>query len=327
MIMTETYRDIAVESRVRLSRNLGNYPFPARLGAKRAEEIVEKLKSKAENAGLAVRVFRDQDKDELRALAEEEIGSADFTASKLPRALFTGENVSVMVNENDHVRIQAVSAGLSLEESYEKAKEMDEKLLGDETIAFDERLGYVTSSPTGLGTALRASVTLHLPALGESGQIDRVMLDADRLGVTIRGFLGEGSSAVGGLYTVTNRTTLGVSEEEILKRIGEVAEKLIEKERELRAKGLAQNEIRLTDRVRRAAAILKNAYVIGYNEAMLLLSDYRMGVSLGLVEGDYAKMNDLIRAVQPAVVWNGCEDKSELARDRRRAEIVTAALA
>ena len=117
------------------------------------------------------------------------------------------------------------------------------------------------------------------------------------------------------------------SDSKILNRIGEVAEKLIEKERELRAKGLAQNEIRLTDRVRRAAAILKNAYVIGYNEAMLLLSDYRMGVSLGLVEGDYAKMNDLIRAVQPAVVWNGCEDKSELARDRRRAEIVTAALA
>ena len=327
MIMSETYRDIAVESRVRLSRNLKNYPFPARLGAKRAEEIVEKLKAKAEKEGLAVRVYRDQDKEELRALAEEEIGSADFTASKLPRALFTGSDTAVMVNEADHVRIQAVTAGLSLEESYEKAKKLDAAILGDEEIAFDERLGYVTSSPTGLGTALRASVTLHLPALGESGRIDRVMLDADRLGVIIRGYLGEGSSAMGGLYTVTNRTTLGISEEEILKRIGEVAQKLIEKERELRAKGLSQNEIRLTDRVRRAAAILKNAYAIGYNETMLLLSDYRMGVSLGLVEGDYGKMNGLIRAVQPSVIWNGSAEKTELAREHHRAEVVTAALA
>ena len=322
--------EIVISTRVRFARNLADYPFPGKMTAEQQRELIDKVSAvfAASECGADFRLVRMEDVSQAarRALVEKHIISPELENGENARAvlLSSDESVSIMINEEDHLRIQVMGTGLCYEEALRRAEEIDDIFAASLKVAFDENLGYLTKCPTNLGTGIRASVMLHLPALTESGAIRRIAASVGKLGFAVRGEYGEGSTARGALYQISNQMTLGFSEEQIVTRLGEVAGEIIEREKQARAAALKASVIAVEDRVWRAAGTLKHARSVSADEAMRLLGDIRIGGSLGILDYTPDKLNGIMWEMQPAnlMLITNSENLTPQQRDAKRADLL-----
>lgn len=301
--------DVVYSTRVRLARNLRQYPFPNRATVEQKQEIEAKIRDAliSGNSAIASQFsFVPLEKltdEEAVSLVERHIVSPEFISDRRNKALLLSEDesISIMINEEDHLRIQVMKEGLLLKEAAEAADRLD-TLLGETLqFAFDPEFGYLTQCPTNLGTGMRASVMLHLPALTESGAMSRIAANLSKLGLTLRGSYGEGSQIVGGMYQLSNQITLGLSETEAIDNLGAIAAQLIEQERKTREEWASN--IVLQDKIERAAGVLKSAKMLSSGEFMELLSYIRLGISVGLLKGvGMEELNELFVRMQPATL-------------------------
>ncbi|MBQ8576180.1 MAG: protein arginine kinase [Clostridia bacterium] len=313
-----TEGDIVISTRVRLARNLEDYPFPCRLTVKGKEKVCEEIKNAVlsdDNWGFGYTLMKDFSRAQAVSLAERHLISPEFASDRAGRALLLtdDEAVSIMLCEEDHIRLQVMMSGLALKEAFSVADKIDNIISSKLNYAYDDRIGYLTQCPTNLGTAMRASVMLHLPALTRCGQIGKLASTVSKLGLVIRGAYGEGSSPRGDIYQLSNQITLGISEESALNNLQSITLQLVAQERAA-AEKLIENPIE-EDRIFRAWGILKNARVLSGDEFMELSSLVRMGISNKAIDYDIAKLNELTIRVQPATI-NAAEGK-ELSSQQR----------
>lgn len=317
--------DIVLSTRIRLARNIDEYPFPIRLNAQGKKEVCEKVRDillAQKSWDFGYMEMKDFSKAQIISLAERHLISPDFASQKDGALILTDdEAISVMLCEEDHIRLQVMMSGLALKEAYSVADKVDNILADGLNYAFDERIGYLTECPTNLGTAMRASVMLHLPALTRCGQIGKLASTVSKLGLVIRGAHGEGSAPKGEIYQLSNQITLGISEEEALNNLQSITLQLVAQEKAA-AKSLMENPIEV-DKIWRAVGILKNARLLSCDEFMELASLIRLGARAGIIDVDLKKLNELSYSVQPATI-NAREEKqlSAAQRDVIRAETV-----
>ncbi|QDH20764.1 protein arginine kinase [Saccharibacillus brassicae] len=299
--------DIVVSSRVRIARNLRALPFPLVASEEQAEEVRVRLVEAAEQASGELGTLHAIRLDELneidrQVLVEKHLVSPALANESQEAAvvLSDDESLSIMVNEEDHLRIQCLYSGFQVKRAWERATSVDDVLEAYVDYAFDDRRGYLTSCPTNVGTGLRASVMVHLPALVMTHQIGRVLNAVSQVGLTVRGIYGEGSEAQGNLFQISNQITLGQSEIEIVDNLEGIAAQIIEYERQARSRLVAESKIRLYDRVMRSYGILTHAAIIDGKEAAQRLSDLRLGVDLGWIEKlTTTLLNELTILTQP----------------------------
>lgn len=325
--------DIAVMTRVRLARNISSVPYPRKMSVSQARELIETVWSAFDNSPLKneLQLFDMKEISELekKSLVEKHLISTELCASKVPSVAIISkdEKISVMVNEEDHLRIQVFAEGLDGESAYDTAKKI-EKLLS-EKLNFDKdgEFGYLTSCPTNAGTGLRASVMLHLPAISAAQQVNPLLKWAANLGMTVRGLYGEGSKASGALYQLSNQITLGTSEEDILSRFTAAACSLISEERRISAQLFENNRYEMMDKCLRSLGILKNAYMISSNEAMNLVSNVCMGANAGIIKNiDNSKIRGALFSSMPATLSCSEQNVAAQERDIKRAQILQNAL-
>ena len=279
-------------------------------------------------SGLSYIEMKDLSRIQAVSLAERHLISPEFAAKKDGSALILSEDegVSIMLCEEDHIRLQVMKSGLALEEAYDIANKLDNVIDAKLDYAFDERIGYLTQCPTNLGTAMRASVMLHLPALTRCGQITRLSNTVSKLGLTIRGANGEGSQPRGDMYQISNQITLGITEETAIANLKSIVLQLVAQERAAAAE-MIKNPAE-EDKIFRALGVLKNARLLSTDEFMELISVVRLGAARGLVEVPVEKINELIVNMQPATVSAANADATNpTARDAVRAKAVREALA
>ena len=320
--------DVVLSTRVRLARNLKDVPFVGRMTKKDAEVVLEKVKSILPSLGYGLKFLRLKDMDNTTKLSliEKHLISPEFGVDKDmfgAIAINDEENICIMINEEDHLRIQVLSSGLELEQSLALITEIDEKLGTLVNYAFSEKYGFLTACPTNVGTGLRASVMVHLPALTLTGNSKKVLEAANSFGMNIRGVYGEGSKSQGDEYQISNKQSLGISEQEIIKNLKAITEKIIEQER-LARKYLGKDQTDLADRVYRAYGILCSARKISSDEAKELLSTVKLGVDMGIItEIDDAKVNKLILFTKPANLQKRIgKTIDSYERDIKRAEVI-----
>lgn len=307
--------DVVMSSRVRLARNLAGFPFATRASDEQRGEILAKMRTASEALPLGPRRYfvdltppgsRREGKElelDRTLLHERHLISTELEKGKGPRGVAFGsdERVSVMVNEEDHLRIQAIRSGFALDEALADARALDIALEGSVRYAVSPTYGYLTACPTNVGTGLRASVMLHLPALVHAQEMNRVFQAASRTGLAVRGFYGEGTKAMGDFYQISNQVTLGQSEEEILRKLSRMLPTFLEYERKVREHLVATYRVKVEDKVFRALAVLRAARTVSTDEAMELLSAVRLGVVTGLLSGvDLARLHELFVLVHPA---------------------------
>lgn len=310
--------DVVLSSRVRLARNLAGFPFMARASRIDRRQILDLCRARITGAMLAERLawvdLHGTRPIERKLLVERHLISKPHARGKLaggkggpdePRGVaisLPDERLSIMVNEEDHLRIQIIRAGLALSDAYEQIDTIDDRIEAGLDYAFSGRFGYLTCCPTNVGTGIRLSVMLHLPALNMTGEIEKVKRAANDMALAIRGFYGEGSQASGDFFQISNQTTLGKTERVLLHEMEtDIVPKVIQYERLARQSLLKQRGAVLSDKVQRALGLLRHARLISADEAMGLLSQVRLGVVLGLIEGlDETMVNHLMLLVQPA---------------------------
>lgn len=320
--------DVVISTRIRLARNLKQYPFPARLDTKSrlaVNEVIRKAVPAA--AGLRYIEMKTLTQAQIVAFAEKHVISPEFASSADGRALLLSadEELSVMLNEEDHIRLQVMLPGLALEQAYDTADKLDTAINEQVEYAFDERLGYLTQCPTNLGTGMRASVMLHLPALAATNRIGALGSTVSKLGLTIRGAYGEGTAPMGDLYQVSNQVTLGISEKAAMENLKTIVLQIAAQERAARTEMLKTTETQ--DLVYRAYGVLKSARLLDTREFMELISRVRFGAVGGLLPLDAKVPNELMIAMQPANLnARAGKNLSARERDELRAKLVREAL-
>lgn len=288
--------DVVVSSRVRLARNIKDLAFPHRMSDEQADSLLKTMETVAEELFITAEQCDDSAAkhplvrlDQISAndrhiYVEKHLISPLLAERNHGRGVIlnSDETVSIMINEEDHVRIQCILPGLQLQEAWDQATQVDDQMESVLDVAFDENVGYLTACPTNVGTGLRASVMMHLPGLVMTKRINRIINAISQLGLTVRGLYGEGTDAHGSFFQVSNQITLGQSEEEIISKLVGVTQQLIHQERSAREALYRNKGWALEDRLFRAYGILSHARLIDSQEAMRLLSDLRLGVQLGL---------------------------------------------
>ena len=327
------HSDIVISSRIRLARNLVNYPFCGRLTEEQEQQLKTEIKNALEKINLGDNSLTFTDAGQLSenegmSMVENHIVSPDFLQNKNAMlALSKDDSVSIMINEEDHIRIQVLAAGLDLEKALETANKIDDVLDESLEYAFDDQLGFLTACPSNLGTGLRASVMLHIPALEKAGALTKMSGTISKLGLTLRGTYGEGSKAQGSIYQLSNQITLGISEEQAVKNLHEITLQIIDKEREAR-KALVKNE-KFVDQIYRCYGVLKYAKLISTEEFFDLMSYIKIGISEEILIPEIAeqvttqKLNYLLSQVGSATICqNAKQDLSPEQRDSVRAKII-----
>lgn len=316
-------RDIVLSSRIRFARNLSGYAFGNRLGAKQAEEIIEKIGALLVGGGFE-NVPLTSSLDAI-SFVEKHYISREFAEKKTPHALFMNEacGYAVMLCEEDHLRLQCILPGLALDNAYASLCKLDDLIDERFDVAYDEKLGYLTHCPTNLGTGMRASVMMFLPALTMAGKISGLANQLSKIGLTMRGLYGEGTAAQGSLYQISNQITLGITEESTLKKLSDVIRQI--KESELSVRKLINEERNpdLVDRICRAEGTLRHAFLLSSSEFISLYADVRLGISLGIVKSlTYETLDSLFVSVMPATLTLSADDplENEKARDILRAK-------
>lgn len=317
---------IVFSSRIRLARNLKGFPFPNKMSDEQKYAVIQKVSDAVFNSDLKNDFeFIDIDKiSDIKAgsLVERHLVSPDFAKNTAGRALILkkDESVSIMINEEDHIRIQVMKTGLSMNKAFEEALQIERIISASNEFSFDNRLGYLTECPTNLGTGLRASAMIHLPALEKLGALDRLFNNITKMGVAIRGTFGEGTKAKSSMYQVSNQITLGLEEETIIDRINSIIKQLISKEKEARQ---AFDRFVLEDRVFRALGTLKFARKMSSEELLSLVSAVRIGVSMDIVNIPIGVLNELVLTTGPAGICLDCDEVIESdMRDNKRAGII-----
>lgn len=301
--------DIVVSSRIRLARNYKKYPFSVKLSLPQAEKMIEETKKilLEGNTVLSrefeyISVFNNKPVNK-RAMMESHVISPELVRKTSPCGVLVrnDESISIMVNEEDHLRIQSMAAGMNLYKAWDLADKIDNVLEESIEYAFDEALGYLTSCPTNVGTGMRASYMLHLPALEWSGQLQNILQAIGKLGFTVRGLYGEGTKAEGSYYQISNQITLGQSESEIIDNLDTVTMQIVEQEKTIRERILKDRKIEFVDKIYRSYGIIKYAKVLTTKEAMTYLSDIKMGYEMGILNEPKAKINiyGLVMNIQP----------------------------
>lgn len=316
--------DIVVSTRIRLARNLDKTPFPSIL--KNKKEATEKIKNAVLNSNSTLAKdfdFFDLDNTpqiQKQALAEEHLISPVMCSGNGKSMLISKDKtMSIMLMEEDHIRLQIIKSGLALDEAYSVASKVDDVIEENLTYAFDSDFGYLTACPTNTGTGMRASVMMHLPALTMTENIARVISSAGSLGIEVRGLYGEGTKAYGNLYQISNRMTLGISEEKTLERLKNVVNQITEMENKARA---SLNKDALSDKVFRSYGTLKYARILSSAEAKALLSDVMLGQNMGILPKE-SKISPLeCMVISERALLCGNEELSANERDKKRAGLI-----
>lgn len=319
---------IAQSSRVRLARNYADIPFPQRMQPGDYERIVERTENALAGEDYTLRRMAQLSQNTRGCMVEAHLISPELAQNDEGAVLLNEDRtVSVMVGEEDHLRVQALLPGLQLTGAMELAGGVDRAIEREERFAFDRRWGYLTACPTNTGTGMRASVMLHLAGLSMLSKTGEVIRAVSQLGLTVRGLYGEGSEASGQLYQLSNQVTLGRTEEEILKLISDTAEQVIGRERAARQALLEGDRVQLEDKLMRSYGIFTSARLMSNKEFMDRLSNARLAADLGFIDVTQAQLSRLMNDVQPATLErNAGQSLTPRDRDVLRAQIIRKAL-
>ncbi len=320
-------QDVAISTRVRFARNIDGYPFPSRLDAVKAREMIGKVGQIMDKNGFQKLDFADVSRLTAESLVEKRYASPHFVRQSNPHALFLNEpcNLAVMVCEEDHLRIQCIQPGLSLQDALEGADKIEQLLDNAFEISFDGKLGYLTACPTNVGSAMRASVMLALPVLTDTGRIESMARSLEGMGLVLRGMFGEGSGAPCGMYQISNRPTPGVTEEEILEQLSSAVQRLIDAERNMRESRYGADPDGLLDACRRAEGALRHAHILSAGELLSLSGRLRAGIALGILPHIRMEaLNALLVKAMPATLTLSADPhpKNDRERDILRAKMV-----
>ncbi len=311
--------DVVVSTRVRLARNVAQIPFPPKWSDDAAKQITDDVKAALDGAKEVFSFLNLDNAPQVNksALVEDHIISREMLGGK-NKALFLNDagTAAVMVGEEDHLRIQVIAPGLALDKAFAEADALDDALGKTLDYAFDEKFGFLTHCPTNVGTGLRASVMLHLPALRMAGNINSLIGQVGKLGLTIRGVYGEGSESRGDLYQLSNQITLGLSEQQTVDKVSEIAQQIIKMERDMRVRLYENDKLSFADKVCRALGTLKFAQKISSQEAQKLLSYVKLGIELDIIKDtDALKITQLMIESEPHHI--ALAEGSELSPSRR----------
>ncbi len=298
---------IIISTRIRLARNLEDYFFPQRISSKEKEEILKKVKNIIlhNNVIPNAKIFSLNELDEIDMvfLVERHLISYEHAKKEKGRGLIVSkdETSSIMVNEEDHLRLQEIQSGLSLSLAWERISKIENYLEKHLNFAFSQKLGYLTACPTNVGTGIRVSLLIHLPGLVWKQEINKVLEALNRLGIVARGFYGEGTKVIGDIFQLSNQVTLGRKEEEIIDSLKKVIKQVVEQEIKAEDYLYTQRKDKIIDIVSRALGTLKYAYKISFAEAMDMFSYIRLGIYLKVITGiKLSTLNELMVNIQPA---------------------------
>ena len=319
--------DVVISSRVRLARNLDGFAFPHRLAPESSKRVALCVKQALETGfggELEFTEIRNDRSERRNLLVEEHLISPAFAQdSHLYRMLVTGkdESLAVMINEEDHIRIQAICPGFNIDKAFEIANRADDVIIDGCDVAYDETLGFLTSCPTNLGTGMRASVMMHLPALTSFGHIKSLVNLMNKIGLCVRGIYGEGSEARGNLYQISNQVTLGIGEEDTVSKLKSAVSQIVERERQARKKLLEGNG---TDTLWRSYGVLKYARSIDTNEASKLISNVLLAGRSGVIpECKNKNLIKLLFEIMPSHIAARFPDAVNASlRDKYRADVI-----
>jgi len=324
-------KDIVVSSRIRYARNLENHKFPILLDKKEADQIFEEVSEIVKSKDIYGKIFSHFKTSDIPDLEKNMLIERHIISPALIKnqgisgfILSNDEKISIMINEEDHIRLQVLSSGLNLQECLKKADEID--LILDERLkyAFNKQFGYITACPTNLGTGIRASSMLHLPGLVLTGRLERLLNTISKFGISVRGVYGEGSKSLGNLFQISNQATLGNDEKTIVDKVEKIAMQIVSREKEARNYLINENNIEIDDKVHRSYGVLTNAKIISTDEAVKLLSLVKLGIDLDLIDKNKnVNFNKLFVEIQPMnIQFEAREELNEKERDIRRAEII-----
>lgn len=300
--------DIVMSSRIRLARNIANIPYPIIAEEEKLQEVKQLIETEYADQSFQDYLnfefipVNDLSVVEKRVLVEKHLISPHLTKHTKESAVMISENeqVSIMINEEDHLRIQLYFPGLQLQHALDRAFEIDDWLEEKVNYAYDEKKGYLTTCPTNVGTGMRASVMMHLPALSMTRQINRMIPAINQIGLVVRGIYGEGSEALGNIFQISNQITLGKSEQDIVGDLESVVNQLIEHERNARSLIMKESPIALEDRIFRSYGVLAYSRVIESKEASNCISNVRLGIDLGIIKDTSRNiLNELMVLIQP----------------------------
>ena len=324
------HHQVVISSRVRLARNLRKRPFPG--WAKKAERtsILELVRPRVEELPEMQDSFSESLQDlsalDRQVLVERHLISREHAAKGTDSAVVINrrQTLSIMINEEDHLRMQSIRSGLQLKQAFKLVDKIDSALESKLEFAYDPRLGYLTACPTNVGTGMRASAMLHLPGLVLSELINQVIQAVSKIGLAVRGLYGEGTEAMGNLFQISNQTTLGEKEDDIINRLSKVIETIIEKEHDARQVLLQKKPATLSDQIGRAYGVLTYAHAMASKEALNLLSIIKLGVDLGAFpEERRFSIDELFIETQPAHLQKSSQQKLNAEeRDHLRAQII-----
>ncbi|WP_414045477.1 protein arginine kinase [Macrococcus equi] len=311
---------VILSSRIRLARNLENYVHPMMFKDDTAEQVIEEVSSVLGNEYELIKMSDTPMKERqmlvVKHLMSKELAQKDYGAVFINE----DESESIMVNEEDHIRVQVLGNDLSLHHLYERARIIDKKIDEKLMISYDEHYGYLTTCPTNIGTGLRASVMLHLPGLSIMKRMTRIAQTINRFGFTIRGMYGEGTQALGHIYQVSNQLTLGKTEESIIEDLTQVVEQIIEEEINMRKRMNNYDHVETIDRIYRSLGILKYSHKISVEEASLRLSEVKLGIDMGIIKDTPFRFNELMVAIQAPFIDKLYTENRQI--DEKRAQMI-----
>ncbi len=317
--------DIVLSTRIRLARNIKDIPFPSKMSDEDAKKVIDLTENALNDADIKFNKINlnELSETEKEILVENHYISPNLAKQKKPCAVFISEDesVSIMVNEEDHIRMQSIFAGLECQKAYDIISRADAYLADRLQYAVHPQYGYLTSCLTNAGTGMRVSFMLHLPAICWCSVAESMFAALGKLGITVRGMYGEGTKASGYLFQISNQMTLGVDEKEIINKLYDIVNQVITKEKELRASLIRQRGPVLEDKIMRSLGILKSARVLSSSEMMGLFSYVRLGISQGLIiDADTRTLNTLMIETSPAHLTH--DNTTVMERDVERAALV-----
>jgi protein arginine kinase len=299
--------DVVVSTRIRVARNIDKYKFPNLIEDEEAREVTNDILNALKDVEGNYEFYRNSNlgETERNVFVEKHLISPNLSRDTEHGSFFVkdDEKATIMINEEDHIRIQVLLPGLNIEEGWKRCSSIDDEIEKSIKYAFDEKFGYLTSCPTNVGTGLRASVMLHLPGLSMTGQINNIMEGLRKIGLTVRGLYGEGSKALGNLFQISNQTTIGEKEEDIIKKINKIILQIVTRERNTRKYILDNKGMEIEDKIYRSLGILNYSRVITTLEAMNHLSNVKFGTDMGIIKNINSK--DIIKLmldIQPASI-------------------------
>lgn len=284
--------DIVLTSRIRLARNIDGVPFPQKLNQDEANKVIKDVADSVLNSNSAIahefRLIKLRELKPLERLSmvEKHLISMDIVNEYQRGAVLLNreENVSIMINEEDHIRLQVIYPGFKVKDAYDYANKLDDLIEEKVQYAYDAKLGYLTSCPTNVGTGIRASVMLHLPALTLTKNINNVFNTVVQVGMTMRGIYGEGSNAMGNIYQISNQVTLGLTEDEIINNLIAVTKKIIDQEIKTREMLFEKQAAEIEDDIYRSLGLLKYSRMLSTQECLNLMSKVRLGIEMGIIK-------------------------------------------